>query len=266
MTPEYNRTLKLDMLKHQKQMLRHYSKTYVYSRFIDQAVEEWMEIDSAPGITFQKRYPFLFEDLNSLRLCPQCLELFGKLRLDDTSTKKQECSCGKRAKKKWNGYDFNRKYEICYCCGLEVIPSGSKWSSFYCRDCKDTISRLNNAVGQCVLPLSRHSMMNGFSLTGEQAKNPSAIKKFTNNVNKINNKIGLLERHRKNILSGHLEGFLKLSGSHVIELLIQTNLGGLRGFKTALFFKLLALCTNMSLQEVQLLYGELVFKGIFNPK
>ena len=52
-----------------------------------------------------------------------------------------------------DGRDFNKAYETCYCCGLEVLESGSKWSPFFCQDCKKAIFQFNDAVGTCVIPL-----------------------------------------------------------------------------------------------------------------
>lgn len=171
----------------------------IYTRFVTQSNIRWADTDSFSEQTkaCYSRNPFLLEDLRNLKICPKCHELYGQVRLGNHKTEKQVCLCDRRNKKKWDGYDFNRKYEICYCCGLEIIPSGSRWSTFYCRDCKDIIVELNKEVGQCIIPIGRHSMMNGIVLTGEQANRPLAVDKFLNNVNKVNNKIDLLAKQQE---------------------------------------------------------------------
>jgi hypothetical protein len=235
------------------------TKTLIYARYVAQANLEWPNTSSLLEEikACYQHNPFLLEDLHSLKICPHCFELHGKINLNSDNTVKQQCLCVKRTENKWDGYDFKRKYETCYCCGLEVIPSGSKWSVFYCKDCKDKILELNKKVGQCVIPIGRHSIMNGFSLTGEQVQNESLVERFVCQVNKVNDKIGLIDNHRKKILARQLK-FLKVSkGSKIIDLILQTHELELRQMKTEAFFELLALCTNMSVEEVKSLYDEL---------
>ena len=40
-------------------------------------------------------------------------------------------------------------------------PSGSKWSVWFCDACQHRVSTLNGSVGRCVIPIGRHSLMNG---------------------------------------------------------------------------------------------------------
>lgn len=56
--------------------------------------------------------------------------------------------------------DLNRAFELCRCCGLEALPSGSRWSVWFCRPCKDQVRALNNRAGRCGVPIGRHSLMN----------------------------------------------------------------------------------------------------------
>jgi hypothetical protein len=51
--------------------------------------------------------------------------------------------------------------ELCRCCALELVPSGSRWSRFFCSECHERVVALNQAAHRCVIPIGRHSIMNG---------------------------------------------------------------------------------------------------------
>ena len=173
----------------------------VYSRYAEQANVEWTNIDSLPeiiGACYQCN-PFLMEDLRNLKICPRCFELRGQVRLANGEAVKQNCLCKKKNENRWHGYDFNCKYETCNCCGLEVIPSGSRWSVLYCKDCKDKISALNEKVGKCVIPIGRHSLMNNVYLTGDMPI--SSIGEFMGELITMNRRIGSLTDHHRSVLA-----------------------------------------------------------------
>jgi len=119
--------------------------------------------------------------------------------------------------------DFNTLYEICYCCGLEVIRSGSKWCLFYCQDCKNRIRKLNEMMGRCIIPYGRHSMMNGVSLGGENAKRIGAIGEFVKAVNDMNNNIGTIEDHRKNIVKKQVKLLRLNESAPAIDLILKSD-------------------------------------------
>lgn len=57
--------------------------------------------------------------------------------------------------------DHNTKLELCRCCAVEALPSGSRWSGWFCGECKPRVTTLNRRSGRCVVPIGRHSLMNG---------------------------------------------------------------------------------------------------------
>lgn len=57
--------------------------------------------------------------------------------------------------------DHHTKLELCRCCGVEALPSGSRWSVWFCDECKARVIALNRRYGRCVVPIGRHSLMNG---------------------------------------------------------------------------------------------------------
>jgi hypothetical protein len=115
-----------------------------------------------------------------LSICRNCLQMYGRLvRVLPNSPeghkrsawRKQKCQCMKNedksngiADKIWPGNDFNTSVELCYCCGKKLITSGSKFSSFYCVDCKKIIEAFNKYSEDLQIPLGRHSFMIGLRL------------------------------------------------------------------------------------------------------
>ena len=86
-----------------------------------------------------------------LSICRDCLELRGAL----PDGRVQRCRCESRGslkEKRWPGYDFNVSFELCYFCAAEAIPSGSRWSSFYCDGCREHAEKRE-------LPLGRHALL-----------------------------------------------------------------------------------------------------------
>lgn len=64
-------------------------------------------------------------------------------------------------------YDYNEHTTLCHCCVAEKLRSGSKWSVWFCDQCKQRVIGLNRRVGLSVIPIGRHSLMHGVGLTGK---------------------------------------------------------------------------------------------------
>ncbi len=90
----------------------------------------------------------------------------------------QVCRCHRADEQRWPDHDFNEYFDLCWCCLLEAIPSGSKWSSFYCQDCRQRVRGYNESVGRVVLCMGRHSLMNGLGLRGRDAAVPELVAAF----------------------------------------------------------------------------------------
>lgn len=103
----------------------------------------------------------------ALLICGHCHALRGPVpgRADGAE---QFCLCASRAM--WRAQpkrgDHNVDMELCYCCGLVLLRSGSKWSTWLCGACKEWVLALNESAGRCLIPIGRHSMMNGVALNG----------------------------------------------------------------------------------------------------
>lgn len=118
---------------------------------------------------------------DKLRVCADCAEVFGVLTDDDGAPRFEQPTQGKCDNDcaAWHlpqstlprpPGDFPAAVELCYCCAAELIPSGSKFSSFYCDACREAVKRLNASVGFVALPLGRHSLMNRIVLGGDAAQ------------------------------------------------------------------------------------------------
>jgi hypothetical protein len=79
--------------------------------------------------------------------------------------------------------DLSNKTELCRCCALYLIPSRSRWSSFFCPECKERVFELNRRAGRCVIPVGRHSIMNGvFYKAGDHDMTPAEAIAFYDQV------------------------------------------------------------------------------------
>jgi hypothetical protein len=128
----------------------------------------------------QDRYPGIGLDAE---ICVQCFELRGEI---DGWHHLCGCECeayravGRQVPHRG---DLSITAELCRCCAIELIGSGSRWSSFYCEECKDRVFALNRAARRCVIPVGRHSLMNGvFYKAGHHDMTPAEATAFSDQV------------------------------------------------------------------------------------
>lgn len=113
-----------------------------------------------------------------VELCRECLGLRGPC-FDTFShcERTQRCSCEPK-EPLWKAYDYNTAIELCRCCAATTVRSGSRWSPFFCDAGKERVLAYNRVAGSAVIPIGRHSIMNGISLSGEDAKSAVAQAAF----------------------------------------------------------------------------------------
>jgi hypothetical protein len=114
----------------------------------------------------------------SLRVCGGCFTLRGPFPYvwnDTDYSFVQECRCerdarppGERAPK-WISFDFNTAAELCRGCGAVALRSGTRWSIWFCDECRDRAVERNREVGTAVVPIGRHSLLHGLGLPGSPA-------------------------------------------------------------------------------------------------
>jgi hypothetical protein len=137
--------------------------------------------------------------MNKLNICGECGAIYGQFKIRGIAHF-QKCSgdCSKYSSQpdypskdpvsgRWGGFDFNQGYELCYTCGLVVLKSGSRWSVWFCDDCKNYVCDINTFFGETIIPIGRHTLMNGiiFKPTSEDTKKRrmARMAKFTTKIN-----------------------------------------------------------------------------------
>ena len=104
--------------------------------------------------------------VGGFRICGTFFEPYETRPQGEAS--RQRCRCPDKVPSgaKWPGYDVNEHLHLCECCSMVVLPSGSRWSVSFCEECKQRVDELNESVGRCVIPIGRHSLMNGVGVAG----------------------------------------------------------------------------------------------------
>jgi len=117
-----------------------------------------------------------------LEVCRTCLCLRGPFYDSwNGCDRVQPCACDPK-QPLWNAFDYNTWAELCQCCSAEVLRSGSRWSPFFCDECKQRVRDYNEREGYCVIPIGRHSLMNGVGLNVVAASKSKAAKTFADGL------------------------------------------------------------------------------------
>lgn len=100
-------------------------------------------------------------------LCATCQGLYEDRRGPGFATP-QRCPCRHVDEPTWPRYDFNEHLHLCECCRLVPLRSGSRWSVWFCDECKARVRDLNHTLGRYVIPIGRHSLMGGIGIAGAE--------------------------------------------------------------------------------------------------
>lgn len=114
------------------------------------------------------------ESLRRWTICGRCHAVRGgPIGTVDGVTVWQRCDCvpagGLPVQPKVG--DFNTGLDLCRACGLVALQSGSRWSVWFCGSCATKARSLNERVGRCVVPIGRHSLMNGITVRSAAPEN-----------------------------------------------------------------------------------------------
>ena len=109
--------------------------------------------------------------LGKMKVCADCGKVHGSWKEKGmfNPTFQQRCGCENRKRttdnsEKWPGFDFNEVVTLCYCCGSDLLTSGSRWSVWFCKECAKKISTVNHNIGLWLIPIGRHSLMHGIGI------------------------------------------------------------------------------------------------------
>lgn len=138
-------------------------------------------------------------DYSNLGVCTEDFTLTGIYE-----GKEHRCRCQAKdddwRQREWAGYDIAALLDLCHLCVRTPMKSGTRWSWYACDECKTVDNQIASAiVGEAsprnrILPLGRHSMMNGVSLRIGDAPNDGVRNRFVESLMEIN---GLWSRLHK---------------------------------------------------------------------
>ncbi len=113
---------------------------------------------------------------DGVAICLRCIELRGAPKA--TPELEELCDCTPlevRRERDWPRFDYPQQFELCRCCGIEVLRSGTKWSVWFCRPCQLRVGELNDTIGRYMIPIGRHSLMGGVGISGADLKSDSEV-------------------------------------------------------------------------------------------
>lgn len=105
----------------------------------------------------------------------------------------------------WPGYDYNRFVQLCQGCGTAAIQSGSRYSRWFCPECREQVELLNARLDRYAIPIGRHSALAGRLLSARELDNPVAVQMFVDFTNDSFAAMTLLEEWAKHVTRRNLE-------------------------------------------------------------
>ena len=166
-----------------------------------------MPEDKNPDSAVPIHRPSWMDECASFHICGVCYTLRGCI--GGNSERRQECDCARSQVRAglrpsptpWPGFDFEEAATLCYCCGAEVLRSGSRWSVWFCDSCKEQVRVLHQRYRRYLIPIGRHSMMNGFGLAGSEAQDQVAVTQFVLRISGLVDRINLLKSWASTIVA-----------------------------------------------------------------
>jgi tetratricopeptide (TPR) repeat protein len=171
--------------------------------------------------TYADEFSKEFSAYERMKVCTECRRIYGfwhyqtgHMGSPGDGDYYQKCGCKTlkpdtpqegQAQEKWQGFDFNEVITLCHSCGQEILRSGSKWSVWFCKECKERVIEFNTQYQTTVIPIGRHSIMAGYKLSGKESQDENKVKEFVTNLNSLFDRIDLLEEWRGHIISRNLK-------------------------------------------------------------
>lgn len=144
----------------------------------------------------------------ALQICAECRGLHGAYT-EYHPDAVQSCHCSRRTPpvpcEPVGRADHCTYAELCRCCALVLLPSGSRFSVWLCEACGPLVKGLNRAVGRAIVPIGRHSLMAGVGLRGGRDIPPQAVEAFTTASIGLFDRIGQLEEYARSVVGRNLE-------------------------------------------------------------
>ncbi|MFP5255368.1 MAG: hypothetical protein ACLGI8_05890 [Acidimicrobiia bacterium] len=143
----------------------------------------------------------------SLRICGTCHRLRGPVPDHDDGAE-QLCDCTpqevRHAQPLWGG-DHNTYAELCRCCGLRLLSSGSRFSVWFCDYCKPLVVTLNRQLGRYLVPIGRHSIMSGVAVRPAEVGFTAAAELLADITHEMIAGIGNIKDWARTVVARNLE-------------------------------------------------------------
>jgi hypothetical protein len=133
------------------------------------------------------------------RVCLRCFDLYEI----GPPEQAQLCRCRRVDQPTWPQFDYNERATLCRGCLQQVLPSGSRWSVWFCDECKARIAEFNQTHADFI-PLGRHSLMHGIGLNGRQAQDPGVVEQLLTSFRGLAGRGDRLDRWRRSRLRANL--------------------------------------------------------------
>ncbi len=125
-------------------------------------------------------------DYSNLAVCTTHFALTGVYE-----GKEHRCGCqpnDEEWKSEWIGHDIAALIDLCHLCVRDVMASGSRWTWYACESCRNVNNEIATAIlGEShptnqILPLGRHSMMNGVALGLDPPQSDDPTERLTESI------------------------------------------------------------------------------------
>jgi len=106
-------------------------------------------------------WTFKVTELERMWICGTCAGLNGiPVGRDAPPVEQiQRCRCRSTDEPAWPSFNFNEHVHLCECCLMEALPSGSRFSVWFCEECRLRVIALNDRLRVWLIPIGRHSIM-----------------------------------------------------------------------------------------------------------
>lgn len=160
----------------------------------------------------------------NLRICGTCFELYEEGPLATS----QLCACNSRREQpRWTGYDFNERAMLCRCCALIVVPSGSRWAPYFCRECQLLSMGASIWARRLIMPIGRHTIMHGWvprtpvpTLAAHDGDAEALAETVETGLNAVVNRTGHLWTWYRSLVPRHLAALGLRGGVFLHEYLL----------------------------------------------
>jgi tetratricopeptide (TPR) repeat protein len=164
-------------------------------------------------VTYADEFSKEISAYERMKVCTECGRIYGFWH-SERGDYYQKCGCKTpkpdtpqqgQAQEKWQGFDFNEVITLCHSCGQEVLRSGSKWSVWFCKECKERVIEFNTQYRKTVIPIGRHSIMAGYQLSGKESEDENKVQEFLTNFNSLSERIDILQKWRAHVMSRNMK-------------------------------------------------------------